>query len=307
MSGYVFVLMIPLFIVPPIWYTCVTERRNPCADDLVSVSGILHDMELVETNYFHLYKTARLDVNLQCFLNGQTDNIEKSFDDISICPSDNYTSWVDRLCLTDNEWEQILNDEVTKPSLGKVFVYPGSTGFLYDSGAKSKRSYLISSYELKWKHPMDEPYVMLRPYPEISGYIFERIDSLVARKLSPPLTENFTDTLRTARDQAVLLQVDYHRGFLGQAIRAEVHLYDNRYMFVSNKYLRDGQSDEPTPVNEFRDDQCSVCLQSMDLMDEAVLACGHVYHEECIRSWLQRSGKCPQCADRAHIVFVRKN
>lgn len=149
---------------------------------------------------------------------------------------------------------------------------------------------------------------MLRSIPEMPGYVFERIDSIVVRRLSPPTSnEEFVNVLRSARQHAVLVQIEYHRGFLGQRIRAEVHLYDQRYMFVSDEFLRDGQSDDTLPIIEFRDEQCVVCLNPMSLMDEAVLVCGHVYHEQCIRNWLERSGKCPHCSTRAHIVSVRKN
>ena len=307
MAPYAFAIIIPMFIVPPIWYTCVTDRRRPCDVDLVSVHGVMHDMEIVERNYFYLYTTSSLEVNLQCFFNGQTEPIERSYDGISACPSENYSSWVDRLCLSNVEWDQILDEEITTPSLGKVFVYPGTTGFLFESNIKTDRAHILSASELKWMHPAREPYVMLKSYPGLSGHVFERIDSLVARKLSPLPMENFVDILRDAHEHASLVQVEYHKGFLDRRIRAEVHLFDQQYMFVSSKYLRDGQLDEPVPIIEFRDDKCVVCLHPMSLMDEAVLACGHVYHEQCIRAWLQRSAKCPHCSTRAHIVLVKKN
>jgi len=306
MSAYAIAIMIPMFLVPPIWYTCVKERRHPCPEDLVSVHGVLYDMQIIQTSYFQVYVTSRLVVNLECFFNGP---IEKTIDDITTCPSENYKSWVDRLCVSTADWNQIIDEEVTSPSAGKVFVYPGSTAFLFDSSSKkNNKAHLISATDLKWMHPAKEPYVMLRSIPELPGYVFERIDSIVARKLSPPMNnEEFVNVLRSARDNAVRVQIEYHRGFLGQQIRAEVHLFDQRYMFVSNKFLRDGQSDESLPIVEFRDEQCIVCLHPMSLMDEAVLACGHVYHEQCIRNWLERSGKCPHCSTRAHIVSVRKN
>lgn len=308
MPSLIYTVMFTMFVVPPVWYTCVKERRRYCEGDLVSVQGLLYDMEIVEQEYFYLVKRTSLKVNLQCFFNGQTEPIERIFDNITACPSEDYISWIDRLCLTSRDWEHILDEEVAAPSAGTVFVYPGSTAFLFDSQASYKTSHIMSADNLKWIHPASDPYVMLKPYPQIGGYVFERIDSLVARKLSPPQTGlSFIDVLTHARNHAITVLTDYHQGVLGERLRADVCLFDRQYMFVSTKFLVDGDElGSDNPIVEFRHLDCPVCLDPMEQMNEAVLACGHVYHETCIRNWLERSPKCPHCSSRAHIVIVKK-
>lgn len=50
--------------------------------------------------------------------------------------------------------------------------------------------------------------------------------------------------------------------------------------------------------------QCVICTELMT--DECILlylGCGHVFHDACVRTWIQRSRTCPEC--RRHIVVPR--
>jgi hypothetical protein len=43
---------------------------------------------------------------------------------------------------------------------------------------------------------------------------------------------------------------------------------------------------------------CSVCLVELSVVSKAIQLpnpCSHVYHEECIMKWLNRSNTCPMC------------
>lgn len=40
---------------------------------------------------------------------------------------------------------------------------------------------------------------------------------------------------------------------------------------------------------------CSICLDDIEEIDKMILRCGHIYHKECINSWLKVSYNCPYC------------
>jgi hypothetical protein len=42
--------------------------------------------------------------------------------------------------------------------------------------------------------------------------------------------------------------------------------------------------------------QCSICMEQFTEGEQLVsLRCKHLYHESCVRQWLQRRGNCPNC------------
>ena len=42
---------------------------------------------------------------------------------------------------------------------------------------------------------------------------------------------------------------------------------------------------------------CSICLKDIKFCDEeiSVLKCGHLFHQRCLRQWLNTSSTCPEC------------
>jgi len=43
-------------------------------------------------------------------------------------------------------------------------------------------------------------------------------------------------------------------------------------------------------------DECSVCLEKFALDESALrIPCGHLFHQDCVRKWLQSSNQCPVC------------
>ena len=63
-----------------------------------------------------------------------------------------------------------------------------------------------------------------------------------------------------------------------------------------------------TRVYDHKNNDCTICRQSLE--DDSIYAkeenyistlvtnsiCGHTFHEECIKPWLQKYNKCPICA-----------
>jgi len=45
---------------------------------------------------------------------------------------------------------------------------------------------------------------------------------------------------------------------------------------------------------------CSICLKSMYCNDLVKTECGHLFHKDCLKIWLDKKDTCPLC--RATIV-----
>jgi hypothetical protein len=57
---------------------------------------------------------------------------------------------------------------------------------------------------------------------------------------------------------------------------------------------------------------CAICLQRLDNNlvvlhnDTTGKICGHVFHESCIREWLNKKGSCPLCREKVTEVKICK-
>jgi hypothetical protein len=301
MPPCIYAFMVLVFVLPVVLKIGVNEHKRRCETDLISTSGILHEMEIVQVTYFYLYTTSRLEVGLQCFTIDQIDVIYKSYSGISECPSEHYEFWVDRLCIPQAQFRSFLDEDVAITPTQRVFVSAGDISPLARGSFSAENALLMSVSDLQSIHPAKNPYILLKSYPEISGFIFEHLDALVARKLAPE-SSPLINTLREARERAALVHVQHGVDFLEQRTRGEVYLFDHKFMFVQIIYPSEDEEPNEAPIVEFDQEECCICLGSLSMKDKAVLACGHVYHEKCIRSWIERSTKCPYCATRAHIV-----
>ena len=45
--------------------------------------------------------------------------------------------------------------------------------------------------------------------------------------------------------------------------------------------------------------ECSICYEEMRVGSRHTLGCGHMYHKECLATWLRSAHTCPMC--RAEI------
>ena len=51
-------------------------------------------------------------------------------------------------------------------------------------------------------------------------------------------------------------------------------------------------------LNQQKDNfnECVICLQEMKTNEElSIIACGHIYHTECIQQWAKKKRLCPLC------------
>ena len=48
------------------------------------------------------------------------------------------------------------------------------------------------------------------------------------------------------------------------------------------------------------DDECSICLQTLNSQKIKVLPCEHTFHTDCILEWLTNTNTCPICRKSIH-------
>jgi hypothetical protein len=47
---------------------------------------------------------------------------------------------------------------------------------------------------------------------------------------------------------------------------------------------------------EEENSECTICLEKLSAGDSALrIPCGHIFHEDCVRKWLQSNNQCPMC------------
>jgi hypothetical protein len=47
---------------------------------------------------------------------------------------------------------------------------------------------------------------------------------------------------------------------------------------------------------EAENDECTICFDKLSVGDSALrIPCGHLFHDDCVRKWLQSSNQCPVC------------
>ncbi len=55
-------------------------------------------------------------------------------------------------------------------------------------------------------------------------------------------------------------------------------------------------------------DVCSICIEPIKKAEEHVASCAHRFHRHCIRTWRDKSCRCPMCREvvfRPNVVRVR--
>ena len=68
------------------------------------------------------------------------------------------------------------------------------------------------------------------------------------------------------------------------------------------------------PVRRFGDETCVICMDALasgkdasedEAQQPVALPCGHEFHEDCLRSWLVRQPRCPNCRQEPDSVVGR--
>ena len=65
-------------------------------------------------------------------------------------------------------------------------------------------------------------------------------------------------------------------------------------LVVSKWRPADERREEANSSND--EDKCTICQYELEVEDSVIaLPCGHVFHADCIKKWLELSKMCPIC------------
>lgn len=85
--------------------------------------------------------------------------------------------------------------------------------------------------------------------------------------------------------ETALNEVRKHHGRLSglslKTIRTKVY----KYIHKTNK-----DASETT-----KDDKCPICFEHLSTIEKVSLKCKHIFHNSCIKTWLQTNSVCPIC------------
>ena len=54
------------------------------------------------------------------------------------------------------------------------------------------------------------------------------------------------------------------------------------------------------------DNECSICLENIDINDLKILSCNHKFHADCINEWIKKKPICPYCRKFLKSFFETK-
>ena len=83
---------------------------------------------------------------------------------------------------------------------------------------------------------------------------------------------------------------------------AEYHQDLDKLQIDHNENLRKVQE----AYNEQIVIECGICRIEMDCDDKSevlALHCGHEFHTDCVKEWLEKKSECPMCRRRCRILF----
>lgn len=69
----------------------------------------------------------------------------------------------------------------------------------------------------------------------------------------------------------------------------------NLYGFFKFRNSLDHDYAKPTEEDLERSPECVVCRDHNDKETSRVMPCGHVFHEDCLKSWIMQKQNCPIC------------
>lgn len=81
-------------------------------------------------------------------------------------------------------------------------------------------------------------------------------------------------------------------------IDREKEILNEQFTFISKKYI--------VNVDEQRRKECTICLSEYEFGDKIMIhpGCKHIYHSECLMSWICAKRECPQCKKNTRVGLM---
>ena len=95
---------------------------------------------------------------------------------------------------------------------------------------------------------------------------------------------------------------------LGEIIDTFVRLGKSLQLFIQartliNKLKRLPDVNAPEDLAPGVDSTCIICLE--EIKQAKKLKCGHIFHLNCLRRWLEQNIQCPTCRDKIELDFAQ--
>jgi hypothetical protein len=97
---------------------------------------------------------------------------------------------------------------------------------------------------------------------------------------------------------------------LSEIIDTFVRLGKSIQLFIQSRQLisklkRLPDVNAPTDLAAGVDKTCIICLE--EITQAKKLKCGHIFHLNCLRRWLEQNVQCPTCRDKIELDYTSPN
>ena len=154
----------------------------------------------------------------------------------------------------------------------------------------------------------------------------QRLTGIRIKDMTPVFEQNYRKAMQSSdkylkahhSDAFLVMNTPLTRpkviGFIADNVQAVFYHNDN-FALVPNTADMNRAIDACLAVVPGYYQTCSICMELMDpddqtqfinhkLLSTKILPCGHQFHFNCIKQWLNESGNCPNCRSEAEGAFV---
>ena len=175
----------------------------------------------------------------------------------------------------------------------------------------------VESVPNGWAALLPEPVNGFMFSPRPAGSVLRQIDSAIHERYGGHSGSSYGCTMRNMQGIARLGWDDYVRFNLNRNSTQPVQPVQPTHLPNSNKPVISNEPVYSILVNDDSKQICPICLEYLTIEKSNVFVisnglcdgtksnpvkCGHKYHLECIRGWIDKKNTCPIC--RSDIILI---